>query len=386
MKKIKYVVVGSGIFGSIVAERIAGVLDESVLVIEKRSHIGGNSWSELDPETGIECHRYGSHIFHTSNAKVWEYINRFASFTGYRHKVLITSGDRVFQMPVNLKTINDFFNVNLSPSDAVEFLKEEIRKAGILNRHENLEEKAVSMIGRRLYDAFIRGYTMKQWEHDPLTLPPEIITRLPVRFNYNSDYFSDPWQGVPLDGYGKLFERLLAHPNITVRTNTEFSSIRAELSPECNIIYTGMIDEFFDYKFGMLEWRGLRFEWDTLDVADYQGTSVMNYADIEIPHTRIHEFKHYHVERADVFHSAKTVICREYPRSCRYGENACYPVCNAANRALLMQYEEEAARYPRLIMGGRLGSYKYWDMDKAVENALNCFETKIMKALCSKGN
>lgn len=230
-----YLIVGAGLWGSVMANRIASVLNQPVTVIDKRDHIGGNCHSALDDETGIECHRYGSHIFHTSLPQVWEYISRFSEFTSYQHKVFISCKGRVYTMPINLSTINAFYGKNFRPAEAAAFLKEEIARDAVAEP-ANLEEKAVSLIGRPLYDAFIRGYTHKQWEHDPRELPASIISRLPFRTTYNANYFNDVWQGVPKDGYFSLFQKLLDDPRITVRLNCDYESIRAQLSSDCMVI------------------------------------------------------------------------------------------------------------------------------------------------------
>lgn len=281
-------------------------------------------------------------------------------------------------MPINLFTINALYKRNFSPVEAESFLTEEIAKSHI-DSPNNLEEKAISLIGRPLYEAFIKNYTHKQWGRDPRELPADIINRLPFRTNYNMDYFSDTWQGVPKDGYAKMFERMLDHPNISVKLNCDYKSIKDQIPSDAKVIYTGMPDELFDYKYGELEWRSLRFEWETVDVRDYQGTSVMNYADLDVPYTRIHEFKHYHPERTEPYNLNKTVICREYPATYKRGGEAYYPVNDERNNALYAKYAEEAEK-AGIILGGRLGAYKYWDMDKAVANALETFEKKIKPA------
>ena len=373
---MKYYIVGAGFWGSVLAERIASELNEPVTVIEKRNHIGGNCYSSLDEETGIECHRYGSHVFHTSIREVWYYITRFSEFTSYHHKVFTIHNGNVYAMPINLFTINAFYQKNFSPVEAEEFLKNEIAQSHI-DSPANLEEKAVSLIGLPLYEAFIENYTRKQWGRHPSTLPAFIINRLPFRTCYNMDYFNDTWQGVPKDGYFSLFRRLLAHPNITVRLNCDYASIKNEIPADATVIYTGMPDALFDYKYGELEWRSLRFEWQTVAVQDFQGTAVMNYADLDVPYTRIHEYKHYHPERTAPFNLGKSVICREYPATWSRGAEAYYPVNDERNTALYARYAEEAAQTPGLILGGRLGAYRYWDMDKAVADALHVFETRI---------
>ncbi|MCR5220346.1 MAG: UDP-galactopyranose mutase [bacterium] len=373
---MQYLVVGAGIWGSVIAERIATVMKQPVTVIDRRDHIGGNCYSSLDEETGIECHRYGSHIFHTSLPEVWEYINQFGEFTSYQHKVFITHKDRVYTMPINLGTINAFYDKNFRPAEAAAFLKEEIAR-DFIAEPKNLEEKAISLIGRPLYEAFIKGYTHKQWEHDPRELPASIISRLPFRTTYNNNYFNDTWQGVPKDGYFSIFQRMLSNSLITVKLNCDYESIKEQIPSGCVVIYTGMPDQFFQYKYGELEWRSLRFEWETLPEKDYQGTTVMNYADLEMPYTRIHEFKHYHPERTVPFNLDETIICREYPATYHKGDEAYYPVNNERNNALYARYAEEAAKMPGLILGGRLGAYRYWDMDKAIADALHVFETRI---------
>ena len=375
---MKYFIIGSGIWGTVIAERIASEMNEQVMVVDKRDHIGGNCHSSLDEETGIECHRYGSHIFHTSLPEVWEYLSLFGEFTSYRHKVLITHGGKVYAMPINLFTINAFYGKNFSPAEAEAFLAAAIARDHI-EHPANLEEKAISLIGRPLYEAFIKNYTHKQWDRNPRDLPAAIINRLPFRTCYHMDYFNDTWQGVPKDGYFGLFKNMLKHPNITVRLNCDYAAIRNEIPSDGMVIYTGMPDQLFDYKYGELEWRSLRFEWETLNTRDFQGTTVMNYADLDAPYTRMHEFKHYHPERMEPFNKEKTVICREYPATYSKGDEAYYPVNDERNNTLYIRYAEEAAKTPRLILGGRLGSYRYWDMDKAIANALHVFETQIRK-------
>ena len=370
MTDSRIIVAGCGVFGSVVAERLASA-GYRVLVIDKRPTVGGNSASRIDPATGIECHTYGSHIFHTSDEEVYRYLLRFTEFTPYRHHVAIRTGGRVYFMPMNLKTLCDFFGRDFTPDEAKAFLDEEIRKSGIDNP-SNLEEKAVSLIGEKLYRTFIYGYTKKQWGKSPSELPESIITRLPVRLNFNTDYFNDPHQGVPLDGYDRMFRRILEHPNIELRLNTDFFDLRPEIPSSTPVVYTGMIDEFFGYRLGPLSWRSLKFEWETLDTSDFQGIAVMNYGDESVPYTRIHEFKHYHPERRDVFASGRTVICREYPDAYAPGKEAYYPVNDAKNKALLAEYRKLAETCPNVVFGGRLGCYQYWDMDRAVRAALDC--------------
>lgn len=367
----KYIVVGAGFFGAVIAERIAAVLNERVLVVERRNHPGGNSYSFIDKDTGIECHKYGSHIFHTTDHEVWDYINRFDSFTSYQHKVFTIAQNRVYTMPFNLKLLNDFFGCNLSPWEAESFLMGKRKKLN--HPAENFEEQALSLMGKELYETFFKGYTEKQWGKSVTELPSSILKRLPVRYNYNNNYFEMDLQGVPLHGYGRLFEKILDHPNIVLQLNTDYLDIRKQIPAHAYIIYTGALDRLFDFQFGQLEWRSLNFEWETREVQDFQGTTVINYADKEIPYTRIHEFKHYHPERKDIFLQNKTVICREYPVAWKPGMMAYYPVEDEKNKQLQQQYLQLVEQNNYLEVGGRLGNYRYWDMDMTIRHALNLF-------------
>jgi UDP-galactopyranose mutase len=373
---LKYLVVGSGFFGSVIAERIANDLGEPVAIVEQRDHIGGNSFSAPDEATGIDCHIYGSHIFHTRNRQVWEYINRFSLFNAYRHKVLTNHKGAVYQMPVNLDTINRFFGTAFAPVEARAFVDEQMRRECI-NEPHNLEEKAISLVGRRLYEAFIKGYTAKQWQTDPKLLSADIISRLQFRFSYKSDYFEDPWQGIPLEGYGALFKRLLDSPKIDVLLNTDYFAIRDRIPADCMVIYTGPIDRFFEYRCGMLGWRSLRFEKEALPVGDFQGTTVMNYADEEIPYTRIHEFRHYHDERQ--YPADQTVVYREYSLTGSRDIDPYYPVDTAQDSSIYQQYCRAAEQAPNVVFGGRLGTYSYLDMDRVILQALEMYETRIKR-------
>jgi UDP-galactopyranose mutase len=369
----KYLVVGAGFFGAVIAERLSSILDAQVSIIERRNHIGGNCYSTTHPVTGIEYHLYGTHIFHTSNPLVWKYIQKFTEFNGYYHQVLTTYKDKVFQMPINLETINSFYGINLKPFEIEGFLKTEINKKTI-NNPQNFEEKAIMLIGRPLYEAFIKGYTIKQWQKDPKQLPAATLTRLPFRKNYNESYFHDKWQGIPEDGYTAIFQKMLSNPKINVQLNIDFFDIRDSLSQDAIIIYSGPIDRFFNYKFGRLEWRTLDFSHEVVDVEDYQGTSVMNYAEESIPYTRIHEPRHLHPERE--YTKNKTLIIREYSRM-DDGTAPYYPINDEKNQKILLKYHEEAKKFPNIFFSGRLGEYKYLDMHQTIENALTLFETKL---------
>jgi UDP-galactopyranose mutase len=368
-------IVGSGFFGLTIAERCARDLGLRVLILERRHHIGGNAYSEPEPQTGIEVHRYGAHLFHTSNARIWEYVNRFSAFTGYQHRVFSIYKGRVYPLPINLGTICEYFGAAMSPAQARALIAEQAAEVEA-GRAVNLEQQAVSLIGRPLYEAFIRGYTFKQWQTDPADLPPEIITRLPVRYTFDNRYFSDTFEGLPVDGYTALLERMVDHPNIEVRLNTDFSDMRSDLLGRLPVVYTGPLDAYFGFQAGDLGWRTLDFDLEVLAIADFQGTPVMNYADADVPFTRIHEFRHFHPER-DWYPKDKTVIMREYSRFASRGDEPYYPINTARDRERLLTYREMADREPGVLFGGRLGTYKYLDMHMAIGSALSMYSNRL---------
>ena len=374
MDKFDSIVAGAGIWGCTVARRLAEA-GRKVLVLEKRAAIGGNCRCEIDPETGIEIHTYGSHIFHTHNRQVWDFVRRFTEFNGYQHKVLANYQGKVYHLPLGLTLVNKFFGVELKPGEVEAFLTEDRRRA--------------------IFDAFFRGYTSKQWGKAPEEIDPSIIKRVPVRNNYDTNYFNDYWQGIPSDGYNALFARLLDHPNIKVQCNCslilesgkvkvkgegeEWINPSISHSPNPSIYYSGPLDALFDYKFGPLPWRSLRFEIERLPISDYQGTTVVNYTEATVPYTRIHEFRHYHPESNGGIHPTveqsnnlnnRTIIMREYPSAWKPGDEPYYPINNPESAALQKQYQDETAKIPHLIIGGRLGGYKYYDMDQAMSSAL----------------
>ncbi|MFC7342427.1 UDP-galactopyranose mutase [Saccharopolyspora griseoalba] len=372
------IVVGSGFFGLTIAERAATQLDKRVLVLDRRDHIGGNAYSEAEPETGIEVHRYGAHLFHTSNKRVWDYVNQFTEFTDYQHRVFTKHQGQIYSFPMNLGLLCQFFGRAFSPDEAKALVAEQAAEIDTAEA-QNLEEKAISLIGRPLYEAFVRGYTAKQWQTDPKELPAATISRLPVRYNFNNRYFSDTYEGLPVDGYTAWLKKMAEHPNVEVRLSTDFFDVRGELPAGVPVVYTGPLDQYFDYVEGELGWRTLDFETEVKNTGDFQGTSVMNYADEDVPFTRIHEFRHFHPER-DYYPSDKTVVVREYSRSAESGDEPYYPINTPEDRRKLEAYRELAkkeAKERRVIFGGRLGTYKYLDMHMAIGSALSMFDNKI---------
>ena len=372
--KPKIIIVGSGLFGLTIAEQIATKLDREVLIIEKRDHIGGNAWSEIHPQSGIEVHKYGSHLFHTSHEEVWRYVNQFTEFNNYQHHVWTKHKNEVFSLPINLATISQFYNKFLNPKEAIELINSERESIEIRN-DANFENLAISTIGRPLYEAFIKGYTKKQWQVEPSLLPGEIFSRLPIRFDFNNRYFSDKYEGLPLHGYHAFLPRIVDHKLIKIETNTDYFENLDRFGDADLTVYTGPIDRYFDYKHGLLGWRTLDFEVDFLKIDDFQGTSVMNYADLDVPFTRIHEFQHLHPER--VKKESGTVIMKEFSRKSEIDDEPYYPINSGQDRAALLKYREEAQRLPNVIFGGRLGTYKYLDMHMAIASALQIFDSQI---------
>ena len=341
------IVAGAGIWGCTVARRLAES-GHRVLVLEARPVVGGNV--RCEEKDGIEIHTYGSHIFHTHLPEVWNFIRRFAEFNGYQHKVVAHYQGKSYFLPLGLFLINKFFNVELNPGEVAGFMRDVGHSAAV-------------------FDAFFRGYTSKQWGRAPEDIDPAIIKRVPVRNNYDVNYFNDYWQGIPSEGYNALFDRMLDHPNIVVQCNRALT-LDEIIAANVRVYYSGPIDRLFGYKFGALPWRSLRFEMEELDVQDFQGTSVINYTEAEIPYTRIHEFKHYHPERKEVMSAERTIVVREYSKTWEPGDEPYYPINTAESADLLGKYQAEAAKVPNLVVGGRLGSYRYFDMDQSVAAAL----------------
>ncbi len=368
------VVVGSGFFGLTVAERCARDLGLKVLVLERRHHLGGNAYSEPDPETGIEVHVYGAHLFHTSNERVWEYVNRFTAFTPYQHRVFAMYRGQVYSFPMNLGMVNQFFGRSHTPDEARALIASQASEIDTASA-TNLEEKAISLIGRPLYEAFVKGYTAKQWQTDPTQLSADIITRLPVRYTFDNRYFNDTYEGLPVDGYTAWLERMADHPGIEVRLETDFLRERGDYAGRVPVVYTGPVDEYFGHSEGRLSWRTVDLEREVRPVDDYQGCAVMNYNDIEVPYTRIHEFKHFHPERT--YLPGKTVIVHEYSRFATDDDEPYYPVNTPADREKLLRYRDLARKEELVLFGGRLGTYKYLDMHMAIGSALSMYDNKL---------
>ncbi len=382
------VIVGSGLFGLTMAERAATELGLKVTIVERRPHIGGNAYSEEEPETGIEVHKYGAHLFHTSNKRVWDYCNRFTSFTNYQHHVYTTHNGVVYPMPVNLGTINQFFNAAMRPDEAKALIREQSQELGDKDP-TNFVEKGISLVGRPLYEAFFMNYTAKQWQTTPEDLPAPIVSRLPVRYTYNNRYFSDTYEGLPAQGYTAWLERMVDNPNITVLLDTDFFDddqpfSKSKLAGRVPIVYTGPIDRYFNYSQGDLGWRTIDLEKEVLEIEDFQGCPVMNYADLDVPFTRIHEFRHFHPERA--YTKDKTVIYREYSRFANHDDEPYYPVNTDNDRAHLENYRQLAKAETDVWFGGRLGTYKYLDMHMAIASALTLFDNEIAPHFRSRLN
>jgi UDP-galactopyranose mutase len=368
------IVVGAGFSGLTIAER-ANALGFKTVILERRSHIGGNAYSYIDPGTGVEVHKYGPHIFHTTSATVFEYLSQFTDWVSYEHRPWTSSRGKVYSLPINLGTISSFLGRYVTPAEARRWVAEQ---AAEVKEPQNLEEKAISLIGRPLYETFIRGYTLKQWQTDPRQLPPEIITRLPVRFTFDNRYFNDVWQFMPKNGYTPLFENMINGGNINVHYGVDWLKIRQH-APNVPVVYTGPVDEYFSYKLGRLGWRTQDFQLETYQ-GDYQGCSVMSYADEDIPWTRITEFKHFHPERS---YGPDTVIAREFSRAAGANDEPYYPINTPADKKLYEEYRQLAAAESDVVFVGRLATYRYLDMHQAIAAALKTFEVTIKPRLLS---
>lgn len=375
--KYDYLIVGAGLFGAIFAYE-AKKAGKKVLVIDRRDHIGGNIYTK--EVEGIQVHQYGAHIFHTSDKEVWDYIQQFAEFNRYTNSPVARYKDELYNLPFNMNTFSKMWGVR-TPAEAKEIIQRQIKEAGI-TEPKNLEEQAISLVGKDIYEKLVKGYTEKQWGRRATELPSFIIRRLPVRYVYDNNYFNDKYQGIPVGGYTKIIERMLE--GTEVRLMTDFFADREILAKEAeNIVFTGMIDAYYDYCFGELEYRSLRFETEVLDMENYQGNAVVNYTEYEVPYTRIIEHKHFEYGCQGGYGgdgsgvSDKTVITREYPAAWSRGEEPYYPMNDEKNNALYARYRELADQEEHVIFGGRVGMYRYYDMHQVVKEALECVRRSL---------
>ena len=375
MKQYDYIIVGSGLFGSVFAYK-AHQAGKKCLVLEKRPHLGGNVYCEC--VEGINVHKYGAHIFHTSNRKVWDFVNLFVDFNRYTNSPVANYKGQLYNLPFNMNTFHQMWGVT-TPEEAQEIINEQktialeaMRRNGVMEPR-NLEEQAQLLIGKDIYNKLIKGYTEKQWGRKCEDLPAFIIKRLPVRFVFDNNYFNDIYQGIPIGGYNRLIEGLLA--GIETKVNTDFFSERNYWSDLADkIVFTGKLDEYYDYCFGKLNYRTVRFEHEVMSVPNYQGNAVVNYTDIDVPYTRVIEHKHFEMFGADVYNCPKTVISREYSMEWSDGLEPYYPVNDTVNNSIAEKYKDLARRETHVIFGGRLAEYKYYDMAPIIERALNMFE------------
>lgn len=364
--KYDYLIVGSGLFGSIFAYE-ANRRGKKCLVIDKRLHVGGNIYTE--EIENINVHKYGAHIFHTSNTEIWNYIQKFATFNRYTNSPIAKYKNEIYNMPFNMNTFNKLWGV-ITPEEAKNKINEQIKESGII-KPKNLEEQAILLVGKDIYEKLVKGYTQKQWGRLCTELPTFIIKRLPVRFTYDNNYFNDLYQGIPIGGYTKIIEKMLE--GIEIKLNYDFFEHRENLKSIANkIVFTGMIDQYYDYCFGELEYRSLRFESEILNIENYQGNAVVNYNEYEIPYTRIIEHKHF-----EYGSQPKTVITREYPTTWRKGDEPYYPLNDDRNNELYTKYKKLADEEDNIIFGGRLGLYKYYDMHDIIGEALKCVKKNI---------
>ena len=364
--KYDYLIVGAGLFGAVFAYE-AKKHGKTCLVIDKREHIAGNIYCE--EIEGIRVHKYGAHIFHTSNKEIWDYVNQFAEFNNYINSPVAVYRDELYNLPFNMNTFSKMWNIR-TPKEAKEKIAEQVAETGI-TEPKNLEEQGLSLVGRDVFEKLVKGYTEKQWGRDCKDLPAFIIKRLPVRFTYDNNYFNDRFQGIPAGGYTKLVEKML--DGADVRTGTDYFKLIKE-NPDIaeKTVFTGMIDEYFDYKLGALEYRSVRFETEVLDTDNYQGNAVVNYTEREVPYTRVIEHKHFEFGTQE-----KTVISREYSSEWKVGMEPYYPVNDEKNSRLFARYQKLAEKEKHVIFGGRLGNYKYYDMDKVIEAALEVCKTEF---------
>ncbi|HFD2043215.1 TPA: UDP-galactopyranose mutase [Clostridium perfringens] len=366
MKKYDYLIVGAGLFGSVFANE-AKKKGKKCLVIDKRNHTGGNIYCE--EIEGINVHKYGAHIFHTNNKEVWNYVNELVEFNRYTNSPVANYKGELYNLPFNMNTFYSLWKVK-TPDEAMKKIEEQKREANI-KEPKSLEEQAISLVGKDIYEKLIKGYTEKQWGKKATELPAFIIKRLPVRFTFDNNYFNDKYQGVPIGGYNKITEKLLE--GIDVKLSVDFFKEREELEKLADkIVFTGMIDEFYNYKFGTLEYRSLKFHNEILNEKNYQGNAVINYTEYDIPYTRIIEHKHFEYGNQD-----KTIITKEYPATWNRGDEPYYPINNEKNNNIYLKYKELADKEENIIFGGRLAEYKYYDMHNVIESALICAKNEL---------
>jgi len=371
------IVVGAGFYGATVAERKAAE-GKKVLVIDRREHVAGNAYSYRDEATGIEIHKYGSHIFHTEDDGVWDYITKFTEFNDYIHTVPTRHDGKLYPMPINLDTINLLYGTNMDADEAEKFVAAEAEKAGISDP-KNFEEKGISLVGEKLYTTFIKNYSEKQWSTSATNLSADILSRIPVRYSHDDRYFmTAKHQGIPVNGYGKIVENMLSSDNITVELGVDYIAIMDEIPTDIPVVYCGQVDELLGYELGVLPYRSLRFEAEWVDENNEDGAdsklghAVINEADSDVAYTRTHFYKYYQIHEPEVIAQPKSYTVREYPADFKRGGEAYYPINNEANEELYEKYVELLnERYPNTILGGRLGAYRYWDMDKAIRFALD---------------
>jgi UDP-galactopyranose mutase len=364
-----YLVVGTGLFGSTFAYE-AAKRGKKVKIIDKRRHIGGNIYTENIE--GINVHKYGAHIFHTNDKEIWDYVNQFAEFNRYTNSPIANFNGEIYNMPFNMNTFNRLWGV-ITPEEAKAKIEEQKKNAKI-DKPTNLEEQAISLVGTDIYFKLVKGYTEKQWGRKATELPPFIIKRLPVRFTYDNNYFNDRFQGIPIGGYTQIVEKMLSSNLIDIELNVDFFDKKEEYLKEFpKIVYTGMIDQFFDYKFGELEYRSLEFETFILDKENFQGNAVVNYTDAETPYTRVIEHKHFEFGT-----QPKTVVTYEYPRTWNKGDEPYYPINDDKNNEKYRKYKALADDIPNVIFGGRLGQYKYYDMHQVIGAALSLVKKELI--------
>lgn len=363
MKRYDYLIVGAGLYGAVFARELTR-RGKSCLVIDRRNHVAGNVYTEK--MAGINVHKYGAHIFHTSDREVWEYVNQFAEFNNYVNSPLAVYRDELYNLPFNMNTFSKMWGIR-TPKEARQMIERQVAELGI-TEPQNLEEQALSLVGTDVYTKLIKGYTEKQWGRDCRELPAFIIRRLPCRFTYDNNYFNDRWQGIPIGGYTQMVEKMLEGADVLLQTDY-FDLIREQPELAHTVVYTGCIDEFFGYRLGALKYRSVRFETEELPEENYQGNAVVNYTDREVPYTRVIEHKHFEFGKQPT-----TVISREYSAEWKPGLEPYYPVNDAENNALYAQYQQLAAQQENVIFGGRLGQYRYYDMDKVIRAAMDELE------------